>query len=494
MSPAKDHLLKKLLLFYEEKGMYDSLSQFLEWDLETYMPSSGIEFRSRNLRYLQGESHKRATSRKIPSLLSALKKENLTLREKALVREMEHDYKRETKLPRSFVRTFSSTVSKAMHTWREAKEKNDFALFAPHLKKLVTLCRKKADFFGFSAHPYDALLDLFEPGMTVATVEPLFAALKTRLPHLLQKIRKDKPDAVSKLSYPKHLQKKLCLEILSKMGLHPQNSNLSESAHPFCLGLHPTDIRLTTHFNVENFLPALFAAIHEGGHGLYESNLPAAFFGTPLGQACSHGIHESQSRFWETLIGHSKPFLLYTYNNLDRFFPDFSSRVSFDALYKTVNHVEPSLIRIFSDEVTYNLHIILRFEIEKGLIEGSLRVQDVPRLWNDKMEELFGIRPDSDKNGCLQDIHWSMGAFGYFPSYTLGNLYAGTLLRDLQKTSPHFVLEVERGEFQTIASYLKEKIHVHGREYSPHELIEKATGAPFSIEPYLSYLETKYPI
>ena len=184
MSPAKDHLLKKLLLFYEEKGMYDSLSQFLEWDLETYMPSSGIEFRSRNLRYLQGESHKRATSRKIPSLLSALKKENLTLREKALVREMEHDYKRETKLPRSFVRTFSSTVSKAMHTWREAKEKNDFALFAPHLKKLVTLCRKKADFFGFSAHPYDALLDLFEPGMTVATVEPLFAALKTRLTHL----------------------------------------------------------------------------------------------------------------------------------------------------------------------------------------------------------------------------------------------------------------------------------------------------------------------
>jgi carboxypeptidase Taq len=276
------------------------------------------------------------------------------------------------------------------------------------------------------------------------------------------------------------------------MGLSNEVHELSHTAHPFCTAFYPNDVRLTTHYNEENLLGAFLATMHEGGHGLYEANLPLDYFGTPLAEASSHGIHESQSRIWETCIGHSKPFWNHYYPKLKEIFQTELEGIPVKDFYAYVNFVKPSFIRIFSDEVTYNLHICLRYEIEKGLIEGKLKAKEVPEMWNHLMKELLGITPKTDKEGCLQDIHWSLGLVGYFPSYTLGNLYAGALFQNLKKENPNFHQKVESGEFEFITNYLKTKVHQYGREFSPKELIEKATKEPFTTKPYINYLNQKY--
>ncbi len=468
------------------------------------MPLQGLELKTDQNKLLQELIHKQMTSKKYVKHLSqfidietgTLLAKELKPAQAAAVRELRRDYLHTSKLNTTFLKKFTETTTLALDAWKQARKTNSFKLFLPHLEKIIALSRKKADLLGRKEHPYDALLDIYEPDTTVALLNPLFSSLKGKIVPLLQKIQAKQNPAIEKLfegkTFPILEQKKLCTDVLIKMGLSPDEHYLGESAHPFCFSLYPRDIRLTTHFHEKNFLHAFLAAMHEGGHGLYEAGFTKEAYGTPLGEAASYAVHESQSRIWETCIGHSKSFWHYYYPKLKELFPQAMNGVSFDDLYAYVNFVKPSLIRIFSDEVTYNLHIILRYELEKGFMDGSLSPKHLPELWNTQMHSLLGITPKKDSEGCLQDIHWSLGYIGYFPSYTLGNLYAGTLFRSLLQAHPTSDRKIEAGDFTFIKTFLHTHVHQYGRQFPPKALIEKATGTPFSTDPYISYLTAKY--
>ncbi len=482
-----------------------SIVYLLDLDQETCMPSAGIGYRA-DLRKLVSElRHKQMTSKKLKSALESLCSldgegkyaEQLTDEQKASVREFRRDYLRDNKLTASFIRKMSDATTHALDAWKIAKQNNHFRTFAPHLKEIVKLSQKKAELIGYKEHPYDALLDEYEPGTTVSFIDKVFSELREKLIFIVNKRKTMKSNQIdtsffTKSHFPLSHQKELCTQIVKQMGLPQENFNLSETAHPFCSALCPQDIRLTTHYDMSDFRKAYFAAIHEAGHGLYEHNLPMEHLGTPLAEAASHAIHESQSRFWECFIGHSPAFWRNQYPKVKELFPGAFDSISLDHFVQSINTVNPSLIRIHSDEVTYGLHVILRYEIEKGLIDGSIQVKDIPKLWNTMMKEMVGVAPPSDKEGCLQDIHWSLGAIGYFPSYALGNLYAGALFVHMIKTHTNWEQKAASGDFIFIKDYLKDKIHRHGRRYTPIELIEKATAKKFSSADYISYLETKY--
>lgn len=480
-----------------------SCSRLLEWDQETYMPSQGIELRAEQNKLINELIHKIKTGNKFAKLLSELidmeqgtiLANDLSFEQKAALKELRRDFLHEKKLNISFIKKFTEATTTGLDVWKKAKSQDSFKTFLPYLNKIVTLTRKKADLLGYKDHPYNALLDLFEPEITVAKIDGIFNPLKKQLVSLLQKIQskqKKIDPSLLKGHFPIDKQKALSHEVIDDMGLTKANYNLSETAHPFCLSLSPADIRMTTHFYEDDFTNAFFATVHECGHALYEHNLPLEHFGTPLAEPASFGIHESQSRIWETFIGQSKPFWHHYFPKLQKYFPDAYSKASLESFYDAINEVKPSFIRIFADEVTYNLHIIIRYELEKDLLQGTLAVKDLPEAWNSKMQNYLGITPKNFKEGCLQDIHWSLGLFGYFPSYTLGNLYAGALHFHLNKTYPDFHKRISSGDLKFITAYLKDKIHKHGRCYPPLELIEKATDSKFSPEPYLSYLELKY--
>lgn len=489
----------------ETTYLYRSLSYLLELDQETCMPSGGIDTRSKQLKMIRELHHKHATSAKVRNNLSKLidldsgqlRVTGLTDEQKASVGEMHRDFMHAAKLPASFIRKFSDATANAVEAWKEAKHKNSFRAFAPHLTKLVHLLQKKADYLGYGDHPYDALIDEYEPKMTVAKLDPLFQELKESLVSILRRrqaknLNVDETYLTSHYYSPAH-QRELSQNIAITMGLPKEHFHLAESAHPFCLALSPEDIRITTHFHKEDFRKGYFATIHEAGHGLYEFGLPKEHLGTPLAEAASFGIHESQSRFWECFIASSHAFWKGQFPHLKNAFPGLFDDLPLDLFVASLNNVTPSLIRIFADEVTYNLHIILRYEIEKGLIEGSISVKQVPKIWNQKMHETLGIVPKTDKEGCLQDIHWSIGAMGYFPSYCLGTLYAGALYEQMIKTHTNWEQKIATGELTFLTAFLRERIHRHGRQFTPLELIEKASdNRPFSPKPYITYLETKF--
>ncbi|MCP5489947.1 MAG: carboxypeptidase M32 [Chlamydiales bacterium] len=479
-----------------------SFGYFLEWDQETFMPKGAIEFRSEQIELISSITHREKTSERFKEALEALidlnsgkpHYEDLDDEQKANLREWRESYLHETKLPNDFVKTFAKTASKATNAWAKAKNNDTFETFASHLQELVHLCRKKADFIGFKEHPYDAFLSIYEPGVTTQTLKDLFATLKPFLSALLKTVsRKQTVDdrflhgnfsQQSQLEFDKHL-----LEI---MHLDPQHSRLDLSEHPFCLGLHPHDVRLTTHTVCSNFMHSISAVMHEGGHAIYELNLPVEQYGAPLGEFASYGMHESQSRWWETMIGLSRPFWEFTYPKLQSTFPNPLDKVNLETFYQAINRCRPSCIRIFSDEISYVLHIILRFEIELAFLEGKLEVNDLPQVWNQKMQESLGITPQDDKEGCLQDIHWAAGLFGYFPTYALGNLYAAQLYQVFIQTFPDHQDRIRQGNLTFIKDFLKEKIHRFGKQYPPLELLERATSSPLSPEPYMNYLKNKF--
>lgn len=469
------------------------------------MPKGGIDLKGEQEQLLSELVHKQKTSTQYKKLLGSLINletgkvllDDLKPNEKASLRELRRDLLQEDRLTAAFVKKFAQTTIDSLESWKKAKANNNFRSFSPHLTKVVKLLKKKATLLGYEKHPYDALLDLYEPGITVEKLDALFIPLKEKLIALLHKIQSQSPakrgdPTILNGHYPTHAQKEFCQNIVSQMQLSRDNSVLSETAHPFCQSLNPDDIRLTTFYDEKNLMKGLFATIHETGHGLYEHHLPKEHFGTPLAQAASFGIHESQSRVWETFIGQSRPFWNHLHPQLKKAFPDIYNNLSIEDCYKAINFVGPSMIRIFADEVTYNLHIILRYEIEKGLMDETIQVKDIPKIWNTKMQESFGITPKTAAEGCLQDIHWSLGYIGYFPSYCLGNLYAGALFEKLLKTTSNWESQIASGNFTFINTFMREKIHKHGRQFEPLELIEKATGSPFSIPPYLNYLTTKY--
>ncbi|MGH2612870.1 MAG: carboxypeptidase M32, partial [Rhabdochlamydiaceae bacterium] len=403
------------------------------------------------------------------------------------------NYLKAIKLPNSYIKNFVTTTTKACSAWSDAKKESNFKKFAPHLEKIVQLNQKKATYIGYKESPYDTLLDLYEPESTSAKLVPLFDSLKIGLKTLLQKIVLKPPIDKSflKQNFDPMAQLEFGKTLLKAMGFRPTVSRLDLSSHPFCSPMHPTDIRMTTRIHRDDLMSNIMSALHEGGHGLYGQNLPLQFFGTPLGEQASIGIDESQSRFWETRIGRTRPFWHYFLPQLQAAFPQLKT-ISLDQFYTTINTVSPSFIRVEADEVTYTLHIIIRFEIEKMIIEGALKVQDIPHVWNQKMHELLGITPPNDALGCLQDIHWACGSMGYFPTYALGNLYAAQFFEKFAQDCPDWENKVSQGNLAFICEWLKNHIHQWGQQLTPQELIEKVTGKPLSEKPYLDYLHEKY--
>lgn len=502
MNTSYEKNYSQLFAYSRECTLLESIEGILGWDQETYMPSSAIGLRSSQMELLAHLRHKHATSPKFKRLLSSLIDlksgdyiaTDLPKEKWAALREWRRDFLQASKLPSSFVRLFAKTTSEAQHVFATAKDHADFSLLAPHLEKIVSLNRRKADYLGFEEHPYDALLDLYEPGMTIRELVPLFFRLKEELLFLVKEIQTKEPPRTDFLhkEYSQTNILRFSHLLLKTMGFSSETSRLDLSVHPFCASISPYDTRMTTHMHNNDPMGTILAVLHEGGHGLYSMGRPAEHFGSPLCMPVSLGIDESQSRFWETLIGLGLPFWRYFFPILQEECVDQLGGIDFDTFYRAINHVHPSCIRIHADEVTYNLHIILRLEIEKALIEGTLKVKEIPELWNEKMETYLGIRPKNHREGCLQDIHWSMGAIGYFPTYTLGNLYAAELFASFKKHYSEWEERIARGDLGFIREWLKEKIHKFGRIYSPKELIQNATGNPLSETAYISHLKKKF--
>lgn len=500
-TPAQKEFQK---LFDHSKHIHilQGVSSLLGWDQETYMPPAAAEIRGEQLKTLAGLVHKERVSKKLSTPLKKLIDlktgkilvDGLSSSQTAALREWRRDYLQDTALPQKFVEDFAKLTSQSLLAWRTARHDNTFSLFAPYLERIVAMSRKRADLLGYNDHPYDALLDQYEPEMTTKQVQTLFTQLRSTLTPLLKKIVSSKQvnDRFLFGSWETDKQISFSHRLLEAMGYEKDKGRLDISTHPFSSAYHPTDSRITTRIHESSLMSNISAIMHEGGHGLYEMGLPIGTYGTPLAEPRSLGIHESQSRWWETRIGLTKPFWIYFLPLLKETFKGKLDSISLNEFYKAINKVEPSFIRVEADELTYPLHIILRFELEKDLIEGSLQVQDVPDAWNAKMEDYLGITPSSNKDGCLQDIHWSMGGIGYFPTYTLGNLYAAHLFEAFAKQHPDWETKVASGDLLFVKSWLHENIYQHGKRYTVHDLLKKATGKPFSADPYLHYLKKKY--
>ncbi len=498
-----DQNYQDLLREGQEIYQLSSISKLLGWDQETYMPKGGAGFRAEQMALLSSITHEKKTSDSFKSKLAKLihistgtiLNDDLDERHQAALRQWRRDFLNEKKLPNPFVKEFASITSQASLAWVEAKDNNSFLTFAPHLEKVLEASKQKAEFLGYEDHPFDALVDLHEPGMTTAKLKNLFGELKPILTELTRTLSKDaaKPDRhFLHGNFDKTTQNELIQEILELLGLDFNHLRIDYSAHPFCIPLSPEDVRLTTHTETSNIFGTISAVMHEAGHGLYELGLPKEDIGSPLAEAASLGIHESQSRWYETFIGQSLPFWKHTYSKLQNAFPKALGDVSLDRFYRAINHVEVSPIRVHADEVTYILHIILRFEIEMELLTGDIAIHDLPDVWNSKMEESLGIVPKNDREGCLQDIHWSLGLFGYFPTYALGNVYAGQLFAQFKKEFPDWDKRMALGDMKFIHEYLYQNIHRYGRQYTSLELIERATGQELSVQPYIQYLKEKY--
>jgi len=478
-----------------------SASSIVGWDQETYMPPKAAALRGDQIAALSSIVHERRTSPRLGELLAACEADAALTADAATaanLREMRRDYDRATKLPPALVRDFAETSSRAMNAWRDARERSDFAAFSPWLEKVVRLNRERAEALGFSpgGEPYDALLDEFEPGMTTAEIRRTFDALRAGLAPLIQAVAASGagPDTSwQRVRVPVERQAAFTRDLVARMGFDLGAGRIDVSTHPFCDGIGPGDTRLTNRYAEDAFPSALSGTMHETGHALYEQNLPKeARFGQPLGEAASTGIHESQSRMWENFVGRSRPFWEWALPALRAAFcvPELDALQVEDA-YRGVNVVRPTLVRIESDEATYNLHIMLRFDLERALLSGELSVADLPAAWNDRVRADLGLEVPDDRLGVLQDIHWSMGAFGYFPTYTLGNLYAAQLWETIRQALPDLDDGVRRGEFGALLEWLRANVFAHGRRYTAPELCERITGRRLSHEPLLRYLEAK---
>ena len=484
-----------------EIRILDGIHSLLDWDQETYMPSGAAPIRAEQFKTLAEIIHKKKTSGPFLKTLSKLVDlktgkmiaKGLSAAQTAALSEWHRDYKKEKVLPKSFVSNWAQLTSQGVHAWRHAKEQDAFNQFSPYLEKIVGLARKKAEYLGYKSHPYDALLDLYEPGTTYKDLSILFKHLRTELTALLKKIKAQKPVDDSFLfgTFPKEQQLEFGHALLTALGYSSDHGRLDLSSHPFSSAAHPSDSRITTRIHPNSLMSNISAVMHEAGHALYEMGLPQEQYGTPLGDAISLGMHESQSRWWETRIGHSKPFWKHFLPVLKQHFKTLDD-IKLDTFYHALNKVKPGLIRIEADEVTYCLHVILRFELEYALIDGSLKVRDLPEAWNAKMKELLGVVPSNNREGCLQDIHWSMGAIGYFPTYALGNLYAAQLFAAFTKEHADWESRVAKGELLFIKDWLSKAVYQHGRRYSSQELIQLVTKKPISANDYIDYLNNKY--
>ena len=468
----------------------------LSWDQQVNMPPGGGEARGQHLATLGKISHEKSTSDKVGRLLEDLKQEfeGSDSDDAALVRVAARNFDKTTRVPAEFVAEQAMVTTASFEAWVEAKRKSDFSIFRPHLEKVMDLVKKYVSYFPPADHPYDVLLDDYEPGMKTAEVKEIFDKVRPQQVKLIKAIRSTKQVKADFL-HKKYNEKKVwdfSESIISKFGYDFSRGRQDKAAHPFETSFSVNDVRITNRFEPDSPLATLFSGMHEAGHAMYEQGINPAYERTPLANGVSSAVHESQSRMWENLVGRSLPFCEHFFPELKKAFPTQLDGISVKTFYKAINKVEPSLIRVNADEATYNLHIMLRLELEIGILEGTVAVKDLPEIWNAKMQDYVGITPPDDAHGVLQDIHWSAGLFGYFPTYALGNLVSAQLWEKINKDIRDLDDQIRKGKFDSLLGWLREKVHVHGHKYDPQDLIKKVTGSKIDSAAYVRYLTKKY--
>jgi carboxypeptidase Taq len=473
-------------------------ADLIEWDERVYMPPGGATTHGEMQATLRSLAHGKFTDVEIGRLLDRLRRDiehaDPDADSTRLVRVASRDYEKATKVPAAFVAEQAEVVSAAQNAWQEARAKNDFASFRPHLERVIALKRQYVGFFPPAAHPYDVLLDDFEPGLTTADVKAVFGELRTGQVELLRSIaaRPQIDDACLRVPYAEADMLAFAVEVITKFGFDWDRGRQDKAVHPFASSIGSNDVRITTRFMDRYPFSLLFGTMHETGHGLYEQGVSRAYHRTVLEGGASLAVHESQSRLWENLAGRSRPFWDHFYPQLQRRFPTQLGGITPEAFYRAINRVAPSLIRVEADEATYNLHVMMRVELEIALVEGRLDVAGLPAAWNDMSEEFLGIRPQDDTTGVLQDVHWSAGLLGYFATYTLGNLISAQLWERIGAAHPDRDDRIRAGDFTPLLSWLRAEVHQHGRKYEPLELVQRATSSRIDSGPYLRYLRTKF--
>lgn len=494
----QESLVKSFREHVQKIEHYNEALSVLAWDLRTGAPKKGAQGRSEVISTLSNEAFLLSTSEKMEEFLTALREKdvyhNLDDITRKTVDECFKQFERNRKIPPEEYKEYVLLQSETETLWEEAKEKADFDMFRPNLEKLVEFKKKFISYWGYERHPYNTLLDDYEPGIFVDTIDQLFSNLRDALIPLVQGVisspKQPRTDFLFK-HFPKEKQRDFSLHVLKEIGYDFEAGRLDETVHPFAIGISPNDVRITTKYNEHDFRVSIFGTIHECGHALYEQNISNELIGTPLCDGTSMGIHESQSLLWEKFIGQSYSFWKRNFDVIKNYTNQFGD-VTLDEFYFAINEAKPSLIRIESDELTYCLHIILRYELEKALIEGNLTVSDLPEAWNEKMETYLGVRPKHDGEGVLQDVHWSFGAFGYFPSYALGYIYAAQINEALNKEIKNVDELILAGNYEPIRKWLKENIHKYGKMKQPSEIIGDITGSSIDSAPLVRYLEKKY--
>lgn len=473
----------------------NNAANVLNWDQEIYMPPKGAELRAQQLSTLSGIAHEMSVSDELGHLLESLSKDNsLSEKEKRNIQESLRNYTDQKKYTTAFVVEMSKTISECYQAWNRARKEDKFELYQPLLEKLVGLKRRECKLLGYDNHPYDALLNQYEPKAKTADLEVLFEDVKRNLVPFVKEIIGQKQNDQQFLykQYDKQQQWDFGISLLKQMNYDFEAGRQDISAHPFSTSFSAHDSRVTTRINENDLREMVWSCIHEGGHALYEQGLAIEDYGLPTGEAISLGIHESQSRLWENNVGRALPYWKANYSSLQKAFPEQLGNVSLDVFYKAINVVEPSLIRTSADELTYHFHVLIRFEIEKALIEGSIEVKDLPELWNKKYKDYLGIDVPSNAKGVLQDIHWSHGSFGYFPTYSLGSFYAAQFYNKVSGEIPELEAEIEKGNLKPLLNWLREKIHRHGKFYTAEELCIQVTGEKLNFRHFMDYASKKY--
>jgi carboxypeptidase Taq len=478
-------------------GDYNGAISLLHWDGEVNAPSKGAQFRTQQISTLSAAAHNLSTSDDLGQLLEDLYavRAQLTPDEARNIELSLEDYRKATKLPTEFVRSFAVARSEAYQAWIAARRANDFSLFAPALTALIALQREKTTLMGFIDHPYNALLDEYEQGATVAQLDPLFKQIRSELAIFAQELReKGTPtdDSFLRLQYAHKAQWDFGIDLLKNMGYDFDSGRQDVSEHPFTVTFSPLDVRVTTRISENNPMSMVGTCIHEGGHALYEQGLPETQYGLPLGAAVSLGIHESQSRLWENNVGLSRAYWAHHLPTFQKTFPDQLGDKNLETFYKAINQVAPNFIRVEADELHYHLHVLVRYELEKALIEGSIEVADLDKHWNAKYKELLGVDVPDAQKGVLQDVHWCEGLMGYFPTYSLGSFYAAQFYRQACIDNPTLETEIANGDSSKLLAWLRTHIHQYGRALSPTDLCIKATGEPLNVAYFLDYARAKY--
>lgn len=490
---------KNLVQRLEEIAHLNGVMSTLGWDQEVIMPIGASESRAKQIAALAGVIHERTTD---PALGDCLHELHGTYNtndwgaiERCNIREALRNYEMEVRIPKRLVQEIAELSSRGQGIWVAARQNNKFSDFAPVLKRFLKLKIEWAQCVLPNLQPYDANIDLFERGTTMAMITPIFERLKLELIPLIHTIQDHsyKPDtSFLRGKFGQEKQELLARKLSREIGFDFDRGRMDVSVHPFCGGGHPTDVRITTRYSESNFIESLYSIIHETGHALYEQGRPHQLGDLPVTESSTMGIHESQSLFWERMIAQSKSFCMHYFQAFREAFPENLQAVTVEEFYRAINNCKPDFIRVEADEVTYPLHVILRYEIERGLFDGSVAVDDLPQVWNELMQKYLGIKPPTDTLGVLQDSHWSGGAFGYFPSYTLGALYACQFYQALLNEQPDTERNVAAGYFTPIKHWLNEKIHRHGKLYSPQEIVQNVTGGSLNPDYFITYLKTKY--